>query len=201
VAEPAGITEPNARRRRSIGRENYVMGSTIPFSKYTADFNADLMEAMRAAFCRVCDILRLPGERGDPLMEIVVEKIVELAKAGERDPEIMCIDVLAQLEMTAQSEARAPSEQAPHTDNRGVRAGLRGKLVGWGWRSPKHASRNSHKLSKEINAALGDPQVKARFADLGATVLPGSPTDFGHFVADEIEKWSKVVRFAGIKAE
>jgi tripartite-type tricarboxylate transporter receptor subunit TctC len=57
------------------------------------------------------------------------------------------------------------------------------------------------KLNTEINAALGAPQMKARFADLGATVLPGSPADFGHFVADEIEKWGKVVRFAGIKAD
>jgi hypothetical protein len=89
------------------------MGATMPFSKYNADFNADLMEAMRAAFYRVCDILQLSGDREDPLTEIVVEKIVELAKAGERDPEVLCIDVLAQLETPAQSEARAPSEQAP----------------------------------------------------------------------------------------
>ena len=85
----------------------------MPFSKYNADFNADLMEAMRAAFYRICDILQLSGDREDPLTEIVVEKIVELAKAGERDPEVLCIDVLAQLEMPAQSEGRAPSEQAP----------------------------------------------------------------------------------------
>jgi hypothetical protein len=69
----------------------------MPFSKYTADINADLMEAMRAAFYRVCDILQLSGDREDPLREIVVAKIVELAKAGERDPEILCIDVLAEL--------------------------------------------------------------------------------------------------------
>jgi hypothetical protein len=87
------------------------MGATMPFSKYNADFNADLMEAMRAAFYRVCDILRLSGDREDPLTEIVVEKLVELAKAGERDPEILCIDVLAQLEMPAQgTTSRAPPE-------------------------------------------------------------------------------------------
>jgi hypothetical protein len=78
--------------------ENLNMhGATMPFSKYNADFNADLMEAMRAAFYRVCDILQLSGDREDPLTEIVVTKIVELAKAGERDPEILCIDVLAAL--------------------------------------------------------------------------------------------------------
>lgn len=75
------------------------MGSTMPFSKYDADFNADLMEAMRAAFHRICDILRLSCDREDPLTEVVVTKIVELAKAGERDPDVLCIDVLAQLEI------------------------------------------------------------------------------------------------------
>jgi tripartite-type tricarboxylate transporter receptor subunit TctC len=56
-------------------------------------------------------------------------------------------------------------------------------------------------LNREINAALGDARIKTRFADLGGTVLPGSPADFGRFVADEIEKWGKVVKFAGIKPE
>ena len=54
-------------------------------------------------------------------------------------------------------------------------------------------------LNKEINAAFADPNIKARFADLGGTVLPGSPADFGKLIADETEKWAKVVKFAGIK--
>jgi tripartite-type tricarboxylate transporter receptor subunit TctC len=57
------------------------------------------------------------------------------------------------------------------------------------------------KLNKEINAALADPQFKARFADLGASVFPGSPADFGKLIAADREKWGKVVKFAGIKAE
>jgi tripartite-type tricarboxylate transporter receptor subunit TctC len=56
------------------------------------------------------------------------------------------------------------------------------------------------KLNAEINAVLADPRMKARLADLGNTVLPGSPAEFGKLVADEIDKWAKVVRFAGIKA-
>ncbi len=56
------------------------------------------------------------------------------------------------------------------------------------------------RLNQEINAGLADPKIKARFADLGATVLPGSPADFGKLITEEIEKWAKVVRFAGIKA-
>jgi tripartite-type tricarboxylate transporter receptor subunit TctC len=57
------------------------------------------------------------------------------------------------------------------------------------------------KLNKEINAALADPKMKARFADMGGTVLPGSPADFGKLIADETEKWGKVVKFAGLKAD
>jgi len=56
------------------------------------------------------------------------------------------------------------------------------------------------KLNKEINAAL-DPKLKARLADLGGAVLPGSPADFGKLIADETEKWGKVIRAANIKAE
>jgi tripartite-type tricarboxylate transporter receptor subunit TctC len=55
-------------------------------------------------------------------------------------------------------------------------------------------------LNKEINAALGDPQMKARLADLGGTPLLGSPADFGKLIAEETEKWAKVIKFAGIKA-
>ena len=56
------------------------------------------------------------------------------------------------------------------------------------------------KLNKEINAALSDPKIKARLADLGGTVLSGSPADFGRLIADETEKWGKVIRAANIKA-
>ena len=56
-------------------------------------------------------------------------------------------------------------------------------------------------LNKEINAGLSDPKIKARLADLGGTVLSGPPADFGKLIADETEKWSKVIRAANIKAE
>jgi tripartite-type tricarboxylate transporter receptor subunit TctC len=57
------------------------------------------------------------------------------------------------------------------------------------------------KLNKEINTALADPKIKVRLADLGSTVFALSPADFGKLLADETEKWAKVVKFAGIKAD
>jgi tripartite-type tricarboxylate transporter receptor subunit TctC len=57
------------------------------------------------------------------------------------------------------------------------------------------------KLNSEINAALADPKLKARLADLGGVPLRGLPADFGKLIAEESEKWAKVVKFAGIKAE
>jgi tripartite-type tricarboxylate transporter receptor subunit TctC len=55
------------------------------------------------------------------------------------------------------------------------------------------------KLNQEINTALADARIKARLADLTGTVLPGSPGDFGTLIAEEIEKWAKVIKSAGIK--
>jgi tripartite-type tricarboxylate transporter receptor subunit TctC len=57
------------------------------------------------------------------------------------------------------------------------------------------------RLNQEINAGLADPKLKARLTDLGGTVIAGSPADFAKFVADDAEKWAKVVKFAGVKAE
>jgi tripartite-type tricarboxylate transporter receptor subunit TctC len=72
----------------------------------------------------------------------------------------------------------------------------------WGVGTPKNTPANIiEKLNSEINAALADSKMKARLADLGGAVLPGSPADFGKLVSEETEKWGKVVRAANIKAE
>jgi tripartite-type tricarboxylate transporter receptor subunit TctC len=57
------------------------------------------------------------------------------------------------------------------------------------------------RLNREINAGLSDPKLKARFAELGATVFAGSSVNFEKFIAEETEKWGKIVKFAGIKPE
>jgi tripartite-type tricarboxylate transporter receptor subunit TctC len=57
------------------------------------------------------------------------------------------------------------------------------------------------RLNKEINAGLADPKLKARFAELGGTMLCGSPADLGKLIADDTEKWAKVVKFSGAKPD
>src|SRR5216683_2893763 len=72
----------------------------------------------------------------------------------------------------------------------------------WGVGAPKSTPAEIvDKLNRDINAALADPRMKARLADLGGTVLAGPPADFGKLIVDETEKWAKVVKFAGIKPE
>jgi tripartite-type tricarboxylate transporter receptor subunit TctC len=55
------------------------------------------------------------------------------------------------------------------------------------------------RLNKETNAGLADAKLKVRLADLGGTLIPGSPADFGKLIADDTEKWGKVIRSANIK--
>jgi hypothetical protein len=78
-----------------------------------------------------------------------------------------------------------------------LRSGLLDRLG-----SPKNTPKEIiNKLNEEINASLADPKIKARLADMGATVFPGSTNDFGKLIAEETEKWGKVIRAANIKAE
>jgi tripartite-type tricarboxylate transporter receptor subunit TctC len=56
-------------------------------------------------------------------------------------------------------------------------------------------------LNSHVNAALADPKIKARLADLGGTPLAGTPADFGKLIEEETNKWGKVIKFGGIKAD
>src|SRR5262249_38433678 len=57
------------------------------------------------------------------------------------------------------------------------------------------------RLNREINAGLANPKIKARLVDLGGTIFAGTPAAFGQMIADDAEKWAKVIRFAGVKTE
>jgi tripartite-type tricarboxylate transporter receptor subunit TctC len=72
----------------------------------------------------------------------------------------------------------------------------------WGVGAPRNTPADIiDKLNREINAGLSDPKLSTRLAEGGGTVLAGSPADFGKLVADETEKWAKVIKFANIKLE
>jgi tripartite-type tricarboxylate transporter receptor subunit TctC len=72
----------------------------------------------------------------------------------------------------------------------------------WGVAAPRNTPPAiSNRLNEEINAGLVDSRMRARLADLGGVALTGSASDFGKLIADETEKWAKVIKFAGLKAE
>jgi tripartite-type tricarboxylate transporter receptor subunit TctC len=72
----------------------------------------------------------------------------------------------------------------------------------WGLGAPKQTpAAIVDLLNAQINAALADPKMKARLAELGGKELPGSPPEFGQLIADETAKWAKVIKFADIKPQ
>jgi tripartite-type tricarboxylate transporter receptor subunit TctC len=72
----------------------------------------------------------------------------------------------------------------------------------YGVGAPRHTPTDIvEKLNREINAGLADAKIKERFAQLGTTALPGSPAEFGRFVAQETEKWAEVVKFSGARPD
>jgi tripartite-type tricarboxylate transporter receptor subunit TctC len=89
----------------------------------------------------------------------------------------------------------------PLQSNRGrVRAGLRGERLWFGVGAPRATPVEIvEKLNKEINAALVDPTIKAKLEEQGGELLPGSPAYFGKLIAEQTEKWGRVIQAANIK--
>ena len=116
---------------------------------------------------------------------------------GSSLPQIQA-GALRPLGVTAPGRLRVLPETPPIGD---VVAGF--AVTGWlGIGVPKGTPGEIvERLNREVNAALNDPAVKARMADLGSEPLSGSVADFAKLVAEETEKWAKVVKFAGLKAE
>ena len=72
----------------------------------------------------------------------------------------------------------------------------------YGFGAPKATSVEIiEKLNREINAVIAEPRNKARFAELGGTVIAGSPADFSKLMADETKKWARVVKFSGARPD
>ncbi len=91
------------------------------------------------------------------------------------------------------------SQALPNLHER-FHAGLRGKLP-YGMVAPKNtAAETLHKLNNEINAAMADPKMMARLAEMGGLMRPGSPASFDRFVAAKTEKWAKVGEICGHQA-
>jgi hypothetical protein len=109
-ASREGLTGTRAFPNRTREGE-HAKGAAMSFSEYSID--PEHTEAMQAAFHRVCEILQLNADADDPMTEIVVMKIVELAKAGELDPERLCIAVLANLADAPRAGAATGSPASP----------------------------------------------------------------------------------------
>jgi tripartite-type tricarboxylate transporter receptor subunit TctC len=73
--------------------------------------------------------------------------------------------------------------------------------VVWHWRAKKTPTEIVEKLNREINAAVAAPNLRARFAGLGVEPMSMTPAEFEKFIAVETEKWGKVVKLAGLKAD
>jgi tripartite-type tricarboxylate transporter receptor subunit TctC len=104
-----------------------------------------------------------------------------------------------QLRALAVTSAK-PSEALPDIPTIGEAVPGYEATTWYGLGAPKGTSAAViEKLNAEINAALGDPTIKARMAELGGTAFPGSPADFARLIADETERWGRAVKFSGVK--
>jgi tripartite-type tricarboxylate transporter receptor subunit TctC len=143
------------------------------------------------------DMVHVPY-RGNPRPDLIAGQAQVLFDAMSTSLELIRTGKLRALGVTSAKR----SEVLPDTPTVGDFVPGYEASTWYGIGAPKNtASELVEKLNKEINVALSDPRMKARLADLGGSVLPGSPTDFGKLVADDTNKWSKVIRKAHIKAE
>jgi tripartite-type tricarboxylate transporter receptor subunit TctC len=175
-ANPGKITVASA----GIGTPNHLSGE---FFKTMAGLDMAHVP-YRGGGPAIADLL---GGQVDVTFAVVTTAI-EYIRSGK----------LRALAVTSANRQEALPETAPMADF------LPGyEAIGWfGLFAPKNTPDEVvDRLNKEVNAALSDPKLKARLADLGGEPLPGSPEDFGRRVADDKEKWAKVIRAANIKAE
>jgi tripartite-type tricarboxylate transporter receptor subunit TctC len=145
------------------------------------------------------DIVHVPYRGGAPALTDLIGGQVQMTFADITSSiEYVKAGKLRALAVSSVSRSDALPEVPPLADS------LPGyEAIGWfGIGAPKNTPTEIvERLNKEINAGLADPRVKARFAELGAAVFAGSPAEFGKFIADETEKWGKVVKLGGMKPD
>jgi tripartite-type tricarboxylate transporter receptor subunit TctC len=144
------------------------------------------------------DMVHVPNRSGGQLTDLIGGQVqvvfsplpgaIEQVKAGT----LRALAVTAMSRWTAMPDVPTLNEFLPGYE-----------AIGWnGVGAPKGTPAEIiDKLNSAINAGLANPSINARFADLSATTLPGTAADFGKFIASETDKWAKVIRAAGIKAE
>jgi len=143
------------------------------------------------------DMVHVPY-RGTPLSDLIAGQVQVYFGPIPASIEFIRAGKLRALAVTT----AARSESLPDTPTVGDFVPDYEASTWFGVGAPKNTpADNIDKLNNEINAALASPVMKARLADLGSTAFPTSPREFGKFIADETEKWAKVVKFAGIKAD
>jgi len=144
------------------------------------------------------DMVHVPYRGGAPALTDLISGQVQVIFADLSSVEYIRAGKLRGLAVTAATRSEALSDLPTVGD---FVPGY--EVKGWlGVGAPKNiAVEIIDTLNREINAGLVDPNVKARLAELGYEPFPSSPADFGKFLADDTEKWAKVVKFAGIKAD
>jgi len=145
------------------------------------------------------DMAHVPYRGGSPALTDLIGGQVQVTFADITSSiEYVKAGKLRALAVTTAARSEALPELPPIADY------LPGyEASGWfGIAAPKNTPAHIiERLNKEIRAGLSDPKIKARYAELGATVFAGSPADFGKFIVEETEKWGKVVRAARMKPE
>ncbi len=144
------------------------------------------------------DLVHVPYRGGAPALNDLIGGQVQ----------VMFADLTSSIEYVRAGKLRALAVSTASSSNALDIPPLADFLPGYeasGWfgiGAPKNTPAEIvERLNKEIQAGLAEPKMKARFADLSATVFAGTPADFGKFIAEETEKWAKVIKFAGIKPE
>jgi tripartite-type tricarboxylate transporter receptor subunit TctC len=144
------------------------------------------------------DLVHVPYRGGTAMLTDLIGGQVQVLFVGSETIEHIRSGKVRALAVTTATR----SELLPDTPTVGEFLPGFDASVWFGIGAPKDTPANIvEKLNKEINAALADPKIKARLADLGATVLALSPAEVGKLIAEETEKWAKVIRAANIKPE